>query len=168
MCPLQTFIAPATGRYLFIVAGAQGGNTTAFARGGFGATVRATALLQQGANVTIIVGGQGSSDSGDARSQPGAGGGGLSAVYTNDQTSPTIVAGILFSLLDIAIFWRSIVGLSYLFLSMSVANTIDMTAEDLLAGTFRGHVLHHKHPSTFIFLKTTLHLLKYNPIDLRS
>lgn len=91
---MQTFTALSSGNYFFKVAGGQGGTTSGGSPGGLGATVTATASLQQGVPVTIIVAGQG--DSGGNRSDtPGAGGGGLSAVYTNGQAAPTIVAGTL-------------------------------------------------------------------------
>lgn len=78
------------------MASAQGGTTSGGSLGGLGAIVNATAVLQQGANVSIIVASQGSSG-GSQSNQPGAGGGGLSAVYTNGSNAPTIVAGMLFA-----------------------------------------------------------------------
>ena len=104
VCPMQTFIAPATGNYLFTVAGGQGGTHT-LAIGGLGATVSATVSLLQGDIVPIIVAGQGSPGGTFGPNQPGAGGGGgLSAVYTNVPISaPTIVAGMVPSLSDMAI-----------------------------------------------------------------
>ena len=102
VCPMQTFIAPATGNYRFEVAGGQGGSASGTV-GGLGATVIATVSLLQGANVPIIVAGQGS-PAGSFAQQPGAGGGGLSAVYTNGPSAPaTIVAGTVPSLSYMAI-----------------------------------------------------------------
>lgn len=98
---MQTFIAPATGNYIFQVAGAQGGTTSGGSLGGLGATVNATICLQQGANVSIIVASQGrrypavTGPNGNYENQVGAGGGGLSAVYTNGEDATTIVAGTL-------------------------------------------------------------------------
>ena len=59
---LQTFTAPATANYLFVVAGGQGGATSNpnKIKGGLGATVTATVFLTAGATVPIIVAGQGS------------------------------------------------------------------------------------------------------------
>ena len=98
MCPTQLFTAPIAGTYLFTVAGAQGGTPAGGtfdppgSPGGLGATVTATVFLQRGATVPIIVAGQGAT--GDPFfSQEGAGGGGLSAVYTDGGNIPTIVAG---------------------------------------------------------------------------
>ena len=88
--PLQNFMVPVTAAYLFTVAGAQGGTGNAMA-GGLGATVTATAYLQSGFVVSIVVAGRGS----DGNDQNGSGGGGLSAVYTDDTVTPTIVAGLL-------------------------------------------------------------------------
>ncbi len=107
VCLLQTYTAPATGNYLFTVAGGQGGTTTGGSLGGLGATVTATVFLQQLATVTIIVGGQGSSGGNGGPNQPGAGGGGVSAVYTNGPNAPTIVAGIydLFKDVAIILYW---------------------------------------------------------------
>ena len=51
--------------------------------------VEATLFLQEGASVPIIVARQGNASVLTA----GAGGGGLSAVYTNGNAAPTIVAG---------------------------------------------------------------------------
>ncbi len=92
---MQTFTAAAAGYYLFIVAGGQGGflgyGADLVTLPGLGATVEATAFLQAGATVPIVVAGQGG--------QPldpysGGGGGGLSAVYTDSNNPlPTIVAG---------------------------------------------------------------------------
>lgn len=96
---MQTFTAPTTGTYNFTVAGAQGGTTPGGSVGGLGATVVATALLKQGAVVPIIVGGQGLP--GPYDNSHGAGGGGLTAVYTNGVNLPTIVAGTVSSLPDV-------------------------------------------------------------------
>ena len=96
---LQTFTAPATGTYVFTVAGGQGGSSPA-AVGGLGATVIATVFLNSGATVPIVVAGQGVNSNDQLYSnQDGSGGGGLSAVYTADTTLPTIVAGMLSALL---------------------------------------------------------------------
>lgn len=70
--------------------------------GGLGATVTATVFLQQGAPVTVIVAGQGGTDGG-YNNEPGAGGGGLSAVYTAGPIAPTIVAGARSFLSDIGV-----------------------------------------------------------------
>ena len=89
---MQTFTVPASGNYLFVVAGAQGGTLPPPYNdpGGQGATVEATVFLQEGATVPIIVAGQGKSPSSGSE-----GGGGLSAVYTNGVgVFPTIVAGM--------------------------------------------------------------------------
>lgn len=96
MCTTQAFTVPATGNYLFRVAGAQGGTTVGNSVGGLGATVSAVASLQNNATVYIIVGRQG--DSGGSYFangvyRVGAGGGGLSAIYTIDPFTPSIVAG---------------------------------------------------------------------------
>ena len=90
LCPMQNFTAPVAGNYLFIVAAGQGANSGVARSGGLGATVEATTFLQAGAFVPIIVGGAGL-----LPTHPGgAGGGGLSAVYTNGAgVLPTIVAG---------------------------------------------------------------------------
>ena len=93
-CRMQSFIAPAAGNYLFIVGGARGGNDGIGTAGGFGATVEATAFLQAGDTVTIIVGGPGGLP-GPISAISGGGGGGLSAVYSNGVgVPPTIVAGL--------------------------------------------------------------------------
>ena len=101
-CTMQTFTAPVTGNYLITVAGAQGGGSTGnptFAQpGGLGAVVEGAVTLQAGASIPIIVGSTGGDGYGN--SQPGGGGGGLSAVYTNGNTVPTIVAGTVPSLCD--------------------------------------------------------------------
>ncbi len=126
---MLTFTVPATGNYLFQVAGAQGGTTTGGSLGGLGAMVNATVCLQQGANVTIIVAGQGSSG-GNRNNQHGAGGGGLSAIYTNSQSAPVIVAGTLFALL---------VGHGYhsrLVSNKETHTTMSMTAKMHLIGNF--------------------------------
>ncbi len=82
------------GNYLFIVAGGSGGNSGVGFVGGKGATVEATAFLQAGAIVPIIVASGGSVPQNPA----GAGGGGLSAVYTNGAgVLPTIIAGLFVS-----------------------------------------------------------------------
>ncbi len=105
---MQTFIAPEPGNYFFSVAGAQGG-TTPLANapygslGGLGATVTANVKLQQGASVLVIVAGQGALG-GNNNDQPGAGDGGLSAIYTDPaHDAPTIVAGELSSSLGMTI-----------------------------------------------------------------
>ena len=91
VCLMQTFTAPAAGNYLFIVAGGQGGNSGLGEGGGLGATVEATVFLQAGAIVPIIVAQVG----GLPTTPGGAGGGGLSAVYTDGAgVLPTIVAGL--------------------------------------------------------------------------
>ena len=90
LCLLQTFTAPAAGNFLFVVAGGQAGNSGNGFQGGLGATVQATVFLQSGAVVPIIVAAAGSTPT----YLGGAGGGGLSAVYTNGAVVlPTIVAG---------------------------------------------------------------------------
>ncbi len=100
LCPMQTFTAPRPGNYYFTVAGAQGGTTLLTTApygslGGLGATVTANVSLQQGAAVLVIVGGQGAPGDVD---QPGAGGGGLSALYTDPNVdAPSVVAGALVS-----------------------------------------------------------------------
>ena len=88
---MQFFTAPTAGNYLFIVAGGVGGASSG-QQGGLRATVEATAFLQTGAVVPIIVAGVG----GAVVFAAGGGGGGLSAVYTNGAgVLPTIVAGKL-------------------------------------------------------------------------
>ena len=90
---MQTFTAPVAGNYLFIVAGGGGGGSVdgqfGYSVGGLGAKVEATVFLQLDAVVPIVVAEQGS----NGTSLCGGGGGGLSAVYTNGTTAPTIVAG---------------------------------------------------------------------------
>ncbi len=83
---------PRQGNYLFTAAGGQGGTTSGGALGGLGATITATVFLEQGAIVPIIVSGQGGSGGGKFN-QTGAGGGGLTAVYTDGENAPSIVAG---------------------------------------------------------------------------
>ena len=73
-------------------AGGQGGTTSGGALGSLGATITATVFLEQGAIVPIIVSGQGGSGGGRFN-QIGAGGGGLTAVYTDGENAPSIVAG---------------------------------------------------------------------------
>ncbi len=94
---LQTFIAPTTCTYLFTVAGAQGGTRAGriTTPGGLGAVVTAAVYLQAGASVPIVVARMGYANPTQFSVQAGAGGGGLSAVYTDGDTLPTIVAGVL-------------------------------------------------------------------------
>ena len=94
---LQTFTAPTTGTYLFTVAGAQGGlrGGRIPTAGGLGAVVTAAVFLQAGATVPIVVARMGYSNPTQFATQAGQGGGGLSAVYTNGTTLPTVVAGVL-------------------------------------------------------------------------
>ena len=56
--------------------------------------VTAVVDLQAGAIVPIVVAGMGNANPTQFSTQAGAGGGGLSAVYTDGTTLPTIVAGI--------------------------------------------------------------------------
>lgn len=118
-CRLQTYTAPATGNYVFTVAGGQGGTagragSAPTAVGGLGAVVRAIVFLPLGATVPIIVAGQGiNSDDRNYYGSDGSGGGGLSAVYTAGANTPTIVAGMVSVLLlnNICLHMRSRMGL---------------------------------------------------------
>ena len=94
---LQTFTAPTTGTYLFTVAGAQGGTRAGriTTPGGLGAVVTAAVYLQGEASVPIVVARMGYANPTQFSVQAGAGGGGLSALYTDGDTLPTIVAGVL-------------------------------------------------------------------------
>lgn len=94
-CPMQIFVTPELGAYLFTVAAVQGGSLPG-RTGGLGAVLQASAKLQAQTIVYIIVAGQGSPGGDDPSDLlPDAGGGGLSAVYTVDGPNalPTITAG---------------------------------------------------------------------------
>ena len=94
---MQNLTAPVAGTYLFTVAGAQGGlrGGRIPVAGGLGAVVTAAVYLEAGAVVPIVVAGIGNSNPTQFAIQAGQGGGGLSAVYTDGTTLPTIVAGVL-------------------------------------------------------------------------
>ncbi|NBU79966.1 MAG: hypothetical protein EBS50_13010, partial [Sphingomonadaceae bacterium] len=92
----QYWIVPQTAQYTIEVAGARSGiptytsNTSAAARYGRGAVVRATFTLEQGTNVTIAVGQPSANTQSGGFTSPGGGGGTFVVLPGN---FPLIIAG---------------------------------------------------------------------------
>ena len=81
---LQTYVVPATGRYVIEASGAQGG--VGGGPGGKGARVRGTFTLEEGYCLQIVVGMQGTV--GFSTHQPAGGGGGGSFVWLGSAFGP--------------------------------------------------------------------------------
>lgn len=89
----QTFVVPETGRYKLEVWGAQGGNHSANAHGGYGGYSYGTINLNKGTTIYIYVGSQGQSVNGNAAYSSYAFGGGGGACAWSSESSYSTIGG---------------------------------------------------------------------------